>query len=400
VSGARGRVQAGKVLVVCQVAISLLLLIAAGLFVRTLGNLQSAELGYSRDNLLLVRVDAVGGGHDASARPGLYRRLLESLQTIPGVRGVTLSENGLFSGTESGDRITVEGFHSDREEDNASRFDQVGPRYFSVVGIPVLLGREIGPQDTESSPRVCVVNEAFATFYFGKESPIGKHVTDEFPDTRATFEIVGVARDARDHGLRGNIRRRFYVPLFHPLGDAPPAANFEIRTTPDADSLLPTVRRKIREVDAALPILSARSLADLVDRTLTEERMIAQVSSCFGLLALVLASIGLYGVLAYSIARRTHEIGIRMALGADRARIVGGVIRETMMLVVIGVTIGVPAALAGGHLVRGSLYGLGVFDPVTIVASVAAMMVVAAIAGWVPARRASRVDPLLALRCE
>ncbi|MBZ5500504.1 MAG: ABC transporter permease [Acidobacteriia bacterium] len=400
VAGSGARLNTGKVLVIGQVAISLLLVLGAGLFVRTLRNLQTTELGYSRDSLLLVRIDGLSAGYDSTARAGLYQRVLEDLKTLPGVRGVTLSENGLFSGTESGDQVTVEGFRSDKEGDNASNFDQVGPNYFSTLGIPILVGREIGPQDTATSNQVCVVNEAFARFYFGRGNPIGKHVRDEFPDTRVTFEIVGVTRDARDHRLRGNIPRRFYVPFFHPLGEIPPAVNYEIRTFADADSMLSVVRRKIQEIDGAVPILSARSLSELLDRTVIRERMIAQVSSFFGLLALLLASIGLYGVLAYSIERRTHEIGIRMALGAQQGRILGGVLRETMLLVVLGISLGVPAALACGRFVESSLVGLAVLDPVTLSISVLVIAVVAMLAGYLPARRAARVDPLIALRCE
>lgn len=400
VTGSGARLNTGKLLVVGQVAISLLLLLGAGLFVRTLHNLQIVDLGYQRDNLLIVRVDALAAGYDSAGRAGIFQRVLESLRSLPGVSGVTLSENGLFGGTESADRITVEGFHSDKEEDNAARFDQIGSCYFSTVGIPILLGREIGPQDAGTANHVCVVNEAFAKFFFRGSNPIGKHVTDEFPDTRMTFEIVGVTRDVRDHRLRGEIPRRFYIPIFNPLGETPPSAYYEIRSRSDAASLLPAVRRRIQETDASLPILSARTLTYLVDRSITRERMIAEVSSFFGVLALLLAGIGLYGVLAYSIARRAHEIGIRIALGAQEKWILGGVIRETMILIVLGVLIGFPLALACGRFVRSSLYGLEVLDPLTIAISVTVVVGISLIAGYIPARRAARVDPLTALRCE
>ncbi len=379
---------------------SVLLLVGAGLFTRTLANLSAADLGYSRDHLLLVRVEPVSAGYAGAERAAVYRRLLESLRGIPGTRAVTLSENGLFSGTESADRITVEGYHSDKEEDNSARFDQVGPDYFSAVGIPLLLGRGILAQDTEASPRVCVVNEAFATFYFGNQNPIGRHVTDEFPDTRETFEIVGVAKNARDHRVKGEVQRRFYIPFFRGLGEIPGSAYYEIRTVADPTSLLPMVRRRIQEINEALPITSASALATLVDRSITRERMIARVSAFFGVLALLLAAIGLYGVLSYATARRTREIGIRMALGAPGGRIRSGVLRETMTLVAIGVAIGIPAALACSRLVRSALFGLEPTDPGTLAVAVLVIVVVALVAGYLPARRASRVDPLAALRCE
>jgi predicted permease len=400
VSAGGSRFSLGKALVVAQVAISALLLVGATLFVLTLSNLQAADLGYSRESLLIVRVDPVSAGYNGPARAAVYRRLLDSLERIPTVRAVALSENGLFSGTESGDRITVEGYHSHKDEDNSARFDQVGPEYFAAVGIPILLGRGISHQDTETSPRVCVVNEAFATFYFGKASPIGKHVRDEFPDTRETFEIVGVSRNAKDHRVRGEVPRRFYIPIFHGLGEVPPSAYYTVRTAGDPEALIPVVRRKVQAIDDSLAIVSSTTVAKLVDRSIARERMVARVSSVFGALALALAAIGLYGVLSYSIARRTREIGIRMALGAGTWRVQRGVVRETTILIAIGLGIGLVAALGCGRLVRSALFGLQPFDPQSLALAVVAVLGVGLLAGYLPARRASRVDPLVALRWE
>jgi putative ABC transport system permease protein len=400
VSSSGSRLSLGKALVVGQVALSVLLLVGAGLFARTLGNLSAADLGYSRDHLLIVRVEPVSAGYAGGARAAVYRQLLESFRSIPGTKAVTLSENGLFSGTESADRVTVEGYHSDKDEDNSARFDQVGPDYFGSIGIPMILGRGITARDSEAAPRVCVVNEAFATFYFGKENPIGRHVRDEFPDTQATFVIVGVARNARDHAVKGDVPRRFYVPFFQSLGEIPGSAYYEIRTSADPETQLPLVRRKVRDVNEALPITSATALSALVDRSITRERMIARVSTFFGALALLLASVGLYGVLSYATARRTREIGIRMALGAPGGLIRTGVLRETMTLVALGLAIGVPAALASSRLVRTALFGLEPTDPGTIAGAVIVVVAVALAAAYFPARRASRVDPLTALRCE
>ncbi len=212
VSAGGSRLSLGKALVVAQVAMSVLLLVGATLFARTLANLQAADLGYAREGLLVVRVEPVAAGYKGPARAAVYRRLLESLKTVPGARAVTLSENGLFGGTESADQVTVEGYHSDKDEDNSARFDQVGPDYFASVGIPILLGRGIGEQDTESSPRVCVVNEAFAKFYFGKASPIGKHVPRRVP--RHPRDVRDRGRVARREGPPGARRRA--APLLHP----------------------------------------------------------------------------------------------------------------------------------------------------------------------------------------
>jgi len=400
VIGSGTRITIGKALVISQVAISLLLLIGAGLFLRTLQNLQRVDLGYPRDKLLLVHIDALAAGYQSAQRAAVFQTLLERFRSTPGVRAVTLSENGLFSGTESGDGITVEGYKPQKKGDDHARFDQIGPGYFSTLGVPILLGREIGPQDAGTSAPVCVINEAMSRFYFGTRNPIGKHITDEFPDTRTTFQIVGVTKDDRDHGLRGDVPRRFYVPFFQGLGGIPPEGNFEIRTFADPNSVIRMIRQQVEQVDRSLPMLSASPLGELLDRRLTQERLLAQLCAFFGALALLLASVGLYGVLSYSIARRTNEIGIRMALGAQRRTVLAMVLREISVVVAVGIAIGVPVAFALTRLVSSKLYGVKATDPLTIMVSSLVLAVVAILAGYLPARQASRVDPLVALRYE
>jgi predicted permease len=400
VIGGGTRISIGKALVTSQVAVSLLLLIGAGLFLRTLQNLQQVDLGYPREKLLLVRVDALAAGYQDVQRSAVFRMLLDRFRAVPGVRGVALSENGLFSGTESGDQISVEGYKPQKPGDASARFDQIGPGYFSTLGIPILLGREIGPQDSEGGAHVCVINQAMARFFFGDRNPLGKHITDEFPDTRTTFEIVGVTRDDRDHRLRGEIPRRFYIPFFQGLGGIPPAANFEIRTFADPNSIIKSIRREVEQIDRTLPILSARPLDELLDRTMTQDRLLARLSAFFGGLALLLASVGLYGVLSYSVARRTNEIGIRMALGAQQSSVLVMVLRETAVMILAGIAIGVSLAFALTRLVSSQLYGLKATDPSTIMIAGAVLAAVAMLAGYLPARRASHVDPLDALRYE
>ena len=400
VIGGGARISIGKALVISQVAISLLLLIGAGLFLRTLQNLQQVDLGYPREKLLLVRVDALAAGYQDAQRAAVFRALLDRFRSVPGVRGVTLSENGLFSGTESGDQISVEGYKPQKQGDASARFDQIGPGYFSTLGIPMLVGREIGPQDSEGRTHVCIINQAMARFFFGGRNPVGKHITDEFPDTRTTFEIVGVTKDDRDHRLRGEIPRRFYIPFFQGLGGIPPAANFEIRTFTDPHSIIRSIRREVEQVDRTLPILSARPLDELLDRSMTQERLLAKLSAFFGGLALLLASVGLYGVLSYSIARRTNEIGIRMALGAQQSSVLVMVVRETAVMILVGIAIGVSLAFALTRLLSSQLYGLKATDPITVAMAGAVLAAVAMLAGYLPARRASQVDPLEALRYE
>jgi predicted permease len=397
-SGAK--IGAGKILVIGQIALSVMLLIGAGWFIRTLRNLENVDLGYQREKLALVRVDFLSGGYAGERLPIAYNEVRDRLARIPGVRGVTYSENGLFSGTESGDKISVEGYKSQKPADLHARFDEAGPNYFTTVGIPILLGRDIGPQDVESAESVCVVNEAFAKFYFGAQNPIGRHVTDEFPDTRKTFTIVGVARDARDHSLRREIFRRFYISALQPLGGFPPDMNYEIRTFSEPGAVIQAARKAILAYDPAIPIDRAQPFVAMLDDNLRQERIIAQLSTAFGGVALLLAAIGLYGVLSYAVAQRTNEIGIRMALGAERGTVVGMVLRETAVLIAIGLAAGVPASLACGRLIQSKLFGLKPADPVTLAGAVGIMVAVAVASGYLPARRASRVDPLIALRYE
>jgi predicted permease len=395
-----GKINAGKILVIGQIALSVMLLIGAGWFVRTLRNLENVDLGYPRDKLALMRVDFISGGYTGERLPIAYGDVRDRLARIPGVRGVTYSENGLFSGSESGDEISVEGYKSHKSQDRHARWDAAGPNYFATVGIPILLGRDLGAQDVESAESVCVVNEAFAKFYFGAQSPIGKHVTDEFPDSIKTFTIVGVARDARDHSLRSEIARRFYISALQPLGGFPPDMNYEIRTFGDPGAVLQAARKAILAYDPAIPIGRTQPFVSMLDDNMRQERIIAQLSAVFGGVALLLAAIGLYGVLSYAVAQRTNEIGIRMALGAERGRVVRMVLRETAVLIAIGLAAGVPASLACARLIQSKLFGLKPADPVTLAAAVSIMVVVAVASGYLPARRASRVDPLVALRYE
>ncbi|MGA2113621.1 MAG: ABC transporter permease [Bryobacteraceae bacterium] len=395
-----GRMGAGKLLVVGQIALSAMLLIGAGWFLRTLSNLESVNLGYPRERLVLVGVDLLSAGYSGERLPVVYNELRDRLARIPGVRAVTYSQNGLFSGSESGDVISVEGYTPGKQADKQARFDQVGPDYFRIVGIPVVLGREIGPRDVESAESVCVVNESFAKFYFGGASPLGKHVTDEFPDTRKTFTIVGVARDARDHSLRRAIDRRFYLSALQRLGEFTPFLNYEVRTSGDPSRVVDAARRAILGFDPTIPIGGIKTMDALIDDTVRQERLIAQLSTVFGALALLLAGIGLYGVLSYAVAQRTGEIGIRMALGAQRGAVARLVLRETGILIAVGLAIGVPASLAAARLVRSTLFGLQPADPVTLACALGVMVLVAAVAGYLPAHRASRVDPLIALRYE
>jgi predicted permease len=397
-SGLR-RLPVGKLLVIAQVAVSLILLVAAGLSVRSLARLSEVHLGYDRENLLLFRIDPLAGGYKGPAITHLYQQVLERISVVPGVRGATVSHNGLFSHAESGDPISVEGFTPKQGEDMDSRFDHIGPGYFSTMGIPIVMGRELGPQDTGNGIHTAVINQAFEKRFFGGANPIGKHVRDTYPGNPTDMEIVGVVADAKYNSLREKSFPRIYAALFNPLWGQNSAV-YEVRTYADPAAVSAALRQAVQETSASLPPITIHTMSGLVDESLQTDRFIEKLSGAFGVLALVLASIGLYGIMAYTVARRTRDIGIRLALGAEPGNVLRQVLVETLALVLIGVAIGVPVAVGGTYFVRSMLYGLGVADPIAFAFAAIVLMCVAALAGFLPARRASRVDPMVALRYE
>ncbi len=391
----------GKLLILSQIVFSVMLLVLAGLFIRTLRNLESVDVGYNRDGLVLAEIDSTAGGYKDSQVNQLTRNIIDHLEQIPGVQSASVSENGLFSGTYSGSDVQVEGFTATKLADLNNSSDRVGPNYFQVVGTPVLAGRGIGPEDTETSPPVAVINESMAHFYFQKNNPIGRHIFNGDGKDRVALTIVGVVRDAKQENLREATPRRFYMAyLQHRDKDPIDAINFEIRTGPGAGNIVETVRRTIKAVNPSLPILSIKSADDLIGNDLTQERMIAKLSGFFGALALTLAAIGLYGVMSYITARRTMEIGIRFALGAPRSSVMGMVLKDTLRLVAAGLAIGIVASAFIARLFASGLFGLAAFDPLTSVSAACVITIAAAIAAYLPAWRASRVDPMVALRHE
>jgi predicted permease len=279
-------------------------------------------------------------------------------------------------------------------------WDQVGINYFSSLGIPILMGREFGPQDTATSLKVGVVNQSMARFFFGQSNPIGKKIwIDDEEHAKQPFEIVGVARDVRDHKVRGPIQRRFYIPVGQAL-DSLYAINFEIQTAGAPGALIEPARKTFAAVDPSVPLTRVRSVADLVDSSLSNDILVARLSSFFGALALLLACVGLYGVMSYTVNRRTREIGVRMALGAQRTQVLRMVLEEAMKLVVIGILVGLPVTLLLTRLLGSMLFGLSSADPVAMVSVIALLGAIATVAGFIPARRATKVDPMVALRYE
>jgi predicted permease len=389
----------GKLLVTGQVAVSLLVLFVAGLLVHSLQNIRNVDLGYNRKHLLVVSTDPLAAGYNNARTASFANQLAEQIGSLPGVRAVTSSKNGLFSGSESGNTIKVEGYTSKKEADLVAAFDEVAPNYFHGVGIPMLLGRDIGLQDTETSPRVAVINETMAKFYFGKANPIGRKFIVDDPGSKGPVEIVGVARDARDHKLKGTIDRRFYLPLSQALGQLP-GVNFVVSTVGNPVAVAEAVRKQIKNLDANIPVNNIRSLNELTERAISDQILIAQLSSVFASLALLLAAIGLYGILSYSVAGRTREIGVRMALGAQRGSVLKMILQEAGILVLVGVVIGIPSAILASRLFSSMLFGLKSTDPVSMLLVIAVLLAITLLASYIPARRATKVDPMIALRYE
>jgi predicted permease len=399
-----GRVPMGKVLVGAQVAISLVLLVAAGLFVRNIQNLMRIPLGYEAEHILMFRLNPKLDGYQQAAIHPLYRNLLAKLNQVPGARGVTLSGNGLQFGGDSNTEIVIPGFTPKADQEMDAAFEEVGPHYFSIVGIPVLMGRDIEQKD-ETGTQHCWINKTMAKYYFGNENPLGRHVMITYPDERADLEVVGVVADARLHSLREPMERRFFVPYFNPIGERS-AAVFEVRYTGNDSALSSALRQVVREAGPGLDPLVFRTVPIALDSHVTGDRLTAKLSSFFGLVALVLACIGIYGVLSYTVARRTSEIGVRMALGAQRGNVLGMILREALGVTIVGVAAGLGAALIltklleRWSLLSGLFYGVSARDPMTLIVASVVLLSVAAIAAFVPAWRASRTEPIVALRYE
>ena len=385
-----------------QVALSTLLLAGAGLFVRTLVNLSSVDPGFQAQRLLLFSVDGSHSGYQGDKLLGLYERIREKAAAIPGVRAVTLSQLALISESMSEGGLTIPGYKSRDGKTPVADQLMVGSGFLTTMGIPVLQGRDLDGRDGPKAPRAAVVNEMFARKYFAGQNAVGRifyfgdgknrHAEDR-------IEIVGVSKDAKYDTLRDEVLPNAYLSYLQ----YPPAMGgmtFEVRTALPPMAVAGAVQRAVAEIDRNVPVAEMRTQEEQIRMTLGTERMFAGVVGSFGLIAALLAAIGLYGVMAYTVARRTNEIGIRLALGAGRGDVQWMVLRESLWMVAAGLAVGIPAALALTQLVREALFGIQPNDPLSFVAAGALMVVVAAVAAWIPARRAARVDPMRALRCE
>jgi predicted permease len=385
----RSRHRLSRALLTAQVAISVVLLFGAGLFLRTLWNLHHVDIGFNTDNIVLFGVNPAANQYDATQTAALFDNVLETIPKVPGVKSVTLSSTALLTGDNSQGRFGIEG----RTERVPSYVLSIHDNYLQTMQIPLKLGRNFTASDNASAPRVAIVNEAFAGTYFPGMNPIGKHL--EIPD-RISVEIVGVAGDTKFATLRPDPPPTVFMPHLQ----RPTSRFFAARTDGDAAALIPAIRDAMRRIDSKLPLQFIATQAESISQTLSTERTFAVSSGMFGVLALAVSTIGLFGLMSYTVARRTKEIGIRIALGANRGAVLKSIIREALILVTAGSIIGLGIAAWLSKFAAPQLFGLGQYDPATMAAAMAIMIAVGAFAAYLPARRASRVAPVVALRHE
>ena len=389
----RHRLTLSRALMVTQIAISLVILVAAGLFARTLSRLESIQLGFNRENLLTFRLDASSAGHGASEVPALYNDLRARFAALPGVRSATLSNLPLLGG-RSFTGVSVAG-----AKPKTSLILGVGPGFFTTMQIPILLGRETEARDMNSSHLAAVASQQFVRRFFGGGNPIGQHVSLPHDCPSCSIEIVGVSGDAL---IGRDVRDKGGPAIFVPFTVEQPVQEmvFELRTEGNALRYVEPVRSLVRQADPRLPISDVRTQAALVDGTMNREVAFARLCTGFALLALAIACVGLFGIMSYNVARRTGEIGIRMALGAARGRMVWMVFREVLLLAAAGLAAGIPIALLATRLVRSFLFETKPTDPISLAVAAASLVTTALLAGLLPARSASRIDPVVALRHE
>jgi predicted permease len=399
VSSGIAQVRFRKGLVVAQMALTVLLVVAAGLFAHSLYNLHQVELGVRTDRLVQFSIAPELNSYTPPRTIALFQQLEDSLSGLPGVDGVSASTIGAFEGNTWNSNVTVEGYEPKEGEDMHPSINSVAPRYFSTMGTPLLAGRDFTRQDAATAPKVVIINELFAKKWFAGRDPIGRKIAfGSGPGTKLEMEIVGVVKDFKHSGVRSNVRPFVFYPYMQDknVGDI----TFYVRSQSDPQTLFSAVRREVQKLDANLPIYNLKTLEVQIQESLIGERVTTILSVAFGALAAMLAAIGVYGVMAYTVTRRTREIGIRMALGARHSDVRGMILREVARMAAIGIIVGLPASYGVGKLTESILYGVQPADILTAVAAVLLIAVVAFCAGFFPARRATQINPITALRYE
>jgi predicted permease len=396
IMGGRAHARARKILVMAQVSISLLLLIVSSLFVRSLSNLHQLDPGFRKDRLIAFSIDPTLNGYTPERTGELYRNMLDRVRALPGVTDAAQAVQRVLAGGEWRNGITIEGYQPPQDEPLFIHFNMVSPRYFETLGIPLLAGREFDARDgVPDGARVCIVNETFARQYFTDGRAVGRHIgMGNAPGTQTNIEIVGVVGDTKYDRLRSDAPAQMFVPL------TPRGTVVYVRSAADPSAVFASVRAVVRDLDETLPLYAVRTMEEQVDQSLVTERLIATLSTAFGGVATLLALIGLYGVMAFTVTRRSREIGIRVSLGAQAGNILGLMMREATILIVMGIAIAIPVYVALSRYIRSQLYGIGAADASHIVAAAVFLLAIGLIAGYVPARAALRVDPIRVLRDE
>jgi predicted permease len=396
IAGTGGSLFLRKGLVTAQVALSFLLLFGAGLFVKSLQNLKGTETGVALDNLVTFQLSPALSGYSEARAVQFNRDLLERLRTAPGVKSAAMAAVAILSGNEWDSSTAVEGHTYADGEDQQAFMNALSPGYFETMHIPILEGRDFRQSDVAERPTVAIVNRRFAEHFFPGKSALGKRLgRGGGNNAKLTIEIIGVVADSLYEGPREGVRRQVFIPNW-----GRNSAAFYVRTSTGSSSAFNVIRNEVKQLDASMPVYEMKTLEAQLDETLLTDRLIALLSAGFGLLATLLASIGLYGVMAFVVARRRKELGIRLALGAQASLVIWLVMREVLLLLAIGLAVGVPAGMALGRYVAAQLYGIQPNDPWMAGSTVLLLALVSAAAGLIPAHRASRIDPIMALRCE
>ena len=397
-SGARSAARFRTSLATAQIAISMALLVAAGLFTRSLENVSRVDLGLKADAVIMFHVSPELNGYKPEQTRQLFERVEDAIGALPGVRGVSSSTVPLISGSNWGTGVSVEGFTAGPDTDVGSRFNEVGPAYFATLGVPLLAGRDFTRADGLAAAKVAIVNEAFAKKFDLGRNPIGKRIGNDGANGPLTIEIVGLMRDAKYSQVKGAIPPLFFRP--YRQDERIGSISFYVLTAGGPVAFMANIPKVMARLDANLPVENLRTLPQQVRDNVFLDRFISVLSASFACLATLLAAVGLYGVLAYTVSQRTREIGLRMALGAAPSRVRGMVLRQVGVMVVIGGAIGLAGAIGLGWLAQSLLYELQGSDPLVLVAAAVSLSLVALAAGFVPAHRASQVDPMSALRYE